>query len=205
MIYALLGLPPPPSSTSQPSRLVLVLLFRVPNQHNSTRRVALRRVLISIVHAQTPATSMWAVPTFLRMWIGGWTRERGSAGGGGGVFTADLSGFSVGTHPELSLGSFDDELNQKTPAKLRVPSSSSATSAQSSLLVATPSPPTFSRRTTIADKPSYFEPTTTADDDATDYAVGTPVATRPKRTARASATGAKGALTLPDQEKVLRT
>ncbi|KAJ6567603.1 hypothetical protein DFH09DRAFT_1261407 [Mycena vulgaris] len=113
----------------------------------------------------------------------------------------DTSSLSIGTHPELSLGSFDDDLNQKTPAKLRVPSASSGTSAQSSQPVATPSPPVFSRRTTvtIADKPSYFD--AAADDDATDYGVGTPVATRPKRTARSSASGTKGALTLRDQEK----
>ncbi|KAJ7658940.1 hypothetical protein B0H17DRAFT_1171833 [Mycena rosella] len=115
----------------------------------------------------------------------------------------DTSSLSIGTHPELSLGSFDDDLSQKTPAKLRVPSASSGTSAQSSNPVATPSPPVFSRRTTvtIADKPSYFETSAANDDDATDYGVGTPVATRPKRTARASASAAKGALTLRDQEK----
>ncbi|KAJ7083699.1 hypothetical protein B0H15DRAFT_940158 [Mycena belliarum] len=116
---------------------------------------------------------------------------------------ADNSSLSVGTHPELSLGSFDDDLNQKTPAKLRVPSTSSGTSAQSSNPVATPSPPVFSRRTTVtnADKPAYFDATTANDDDGTDYGVGSPVATRPKRTARASASAAKGALTLRDQEK----
>ncbi|KAJ6475803.1 hypothetical protein C8R47DRAFT_669678 [Mycena vitilis] len=115
----------------------------------------------------------------------------------------DTSSLSVGTHPEISLGSFDDDFSQRTPAKLRVPSSSSGTSAQSSLPVATPSPPVFSRRTTVTtgDKPSYFEGATAAEDDATDYGVGTPIATRPKRTARASATGTKGALTLRDQEK----
>ncbi|KAJ7471324.1 hypothetical protein B0H11DRAFT_2283347 [Mycena galericulata] len=105
------------------------------------------------------------------------------------------------THPEISLGSFDDDPSQKTPAKLRVPSSSSGTSAQSSQPVATPSPPVFSRRTTVtaADKSGYFDPAN--EDDGTDYGVGTPVATRPKRTARASASAAKGALTLRDQEK----
>ncbi|KAJ7713473.1 hypothetical protein DFH07DRAFT_1068670 [Mycena maculata] len=105
----------------------------------------------------------------------------------------DASTLSVGTHPEISLGSFDEDVNQKT----RVPSSSSGTSAQSSQPVATPSPPVFSRRTTVTT--AYFDPTN--EDDATDYAVGTPVATRPKRTARASASAAKGALTLRDQEK----
>jgi hypothetical protein len=118
--------------------------------------------------------------------------------------TSRLGDTSVGTHPEFSLGSFDDDLGQKTPAKLRVPSSSSGTSAQSSQPIATPSPPVFSRRTTVTagDKPSYFDSTSIPEDDATDYGVGTPVATRPKRVARASASGAKGALTLRDQEKV---
>ncbi|KAJ7318089.1 hypothetical protein DFH08DRAFT_789896 [Mycena albidolilacea] len=117
--------------------------------------------------------------------------------------TSRLGDTSVGTHPEFSLGSFDDDLGQKTPAKLRVPSSSSGTSAQSSQPIATPSPPVFSRRTTVTagDKPNYFDSTTIPEDDATDYGVGTPVATRPKRVARASASGAKGALTLRDQEK----
>ncbi|KAK7023033.1 Cnn-1N domain-containing protein [Favolaschia claudopus] len=117
--------------------------------------------------------------------------------------SADNSGLSFGTHPDLSLGSFDQDLSQKTPAKLRVPSSSSGTSAQSSQPIATPSPPVFSRRTTVTagDKPSYFDTTTNAEEDGADYGVGTPVATRPKRAARASASGAKGALTLRDQEK----
>jgi hypothetical protein len=111
----------------------------------------------------------------------------------------------VGTHPELSLGSFDDDLNVATPPKLRVPSTSSGTSAQSSQPVATPSPPVFSRRATVTqEKPGYFNTTTTGgdDDDGTDYGVGTPVATRPKRTTRVSASGSKGTLTLRDQEKV---
>ncbi|KAJ7712512.1 armadillo-type protein [Mycena metata] len=45
--------------------------------------------------------------------------------------------------------------------------------------VVTPSPPNFSGRTAVTDKPSYFDTTTAPDDDAADYGVGTPVATRP--------------------------
>ncbi|KAJ7458422.1 hypothetical protein FB451DRAFT_1406201 [Mycena latifolia] len=53
-------------------------------------------------------------------------------------------------------------------------------------------PPVFSCRTTVtnADKPSYFD-SAIANDDATDYGVGTPVATHPKRTASANASAAK--------------
>ncbi|KAJ6460887.1 hypothetical protein C8R45DRAFT_1179430 [Mycena sanguinolenta] len=120
------------------------------------------------------------------------------ASAGSGI-AQDTSALSVG-EISLRLGSLDDDLSQRTPAKLRVPSSSSATSSQP---IATPSPPVFSRRTTVTagDKPSYFDPSINPDDDGTDYGVGTPVATRPKRAPRVSASGAKGALTLRDQEK----
>ncbi|KAF7297265.1 Rpa49 subunit specific to nuclear RNA polymerase I [Mycena indigotica] len=113
----------------------------------------------------------------------------------------DTSGLSVGTLPELSLGSFD-LTSQQTPAKLRVPSSSSGTSAQSSQPIATPSPPVFSRRTTVTEKTSFFDNGDDDVDGGADYGVGTPIATRPKRNARpVPASGSKGALTLRDQEK----
>ncbi|CAK5262180.1 unnamed protein product [Mycena citricolor] len=114
---------------------------------------------------------------------------------------ADASSLSIGTHPEISLGSFDDDPPQRTPAKVRVLSASSGTSVPSSAPLDTPSPPGFSRRATVtvADRPGYFG--NADEDEGADYGVGTPVATRPKRSARPSAAASKGALTLRDQEK----
>lgn len=135
------------------------------------------------------------------------------------------STLSNGTHPDISLGSLASGFS--TPARnVRVPSSSSHTTAPSSALVATPSPPpistTFSRRkteggTSLARHLSDFNEETRdeagdlLDTPGADYkrwgdGPDTPVATRQKRT-RASVGAAAGgtkasALTLRDQEKV---
>lgn len=135
----------------------------------------------------------------------------------------DTSVFSNGTHPDISLGSLTSGFS--TPARnLRVPSTSSHTTAPSSAQVQTPSPPTtsaFSRRkgedgTPLSRRLStlnhYDEDGPEAEGDLLDTpgvekkrwgdVPDTPVATRPKRTARSSVGGTKATLTLRDQEKV---
>lgn len=137
------------------------------------------------------------------------------------------STMSNGTHPDISLGSLASGFS--TPARnIRVPSSSSHTTAQSSAPIATPSPPAistaFTRRKTedatalarrLGTLSHLDEETQEEGDDLLDtpgaekkrWADGpdTPMATRPKRTrASVGATlgGTKGsALTLRDQEK----
>ena len=138
------------------------------------------------------------------------------------------STLSNGTHPDISLGSLTSGFS--TPARnIRVPSSSSHTTAPSSVLVATPSPPatstTFTRRKTedasalarrLGTLSNFDEETQDEGGDLLDTpgaekkrwgdGLETPVATRQKRTrASVGATvgGTKGsALTLRDQEKV---
>jgi hypothetical protein len=141
---------------------------------------------------------------------------------------ADTSTQSAGTHPDLSLGSINSS-SFSTPAKhpLRVPSASSATTAASSIPIATPSPtasplisrsksdgPSISRkeREKIGISFASGSPPPSTDGDLLDTPGGekrwgdnaeTPVASRTKRSSRTSAGGSKGVtLTLRDQEKV---
>ena len=139
------------------------------------------------------------------------------------------STLSNGTHPDISLGTLTSGFS--TPARIiRVPSSSSHTTAPSTALIATPSPPpistTFTRRKTedgaaLAQRLATLSHvneeaqeegggdllnTPGADNKRWGDGPETPVATRPKRT-RASVGAAMGgtkgsALTLRDQEKV---
>ncbi|RDB26693.1 Anucleate primary sterigmata protein B [Hypsizygus marmoreus] len=135
----------------------------------------------------------------------------------------DSSTLSNGTHPDISLGSLVSGFS--TPARsLRIPSSSSHTTAPSSAPISTPSPPAgpvFSHRkgesTSISRRLNTLNQ---FDDDGQEIEGGdlldtpgadkkkwgdapeTPMATRPKRNARASVGGTKGTtLTLRDQEK----
>lgn len=127
---------------------------------------------------------------------------------------------SAVTHPDISLASLASDFS--TPARgLRIPSTSSRTTAPSSAQLSTPSPPlpSFSRARKGDDQPSLLKSRISFDDgeDAADGDLldtpgmerkkwgdgnDTPVTSRPKRT-RSSVGGTKGVtLTLRDQEKV---
>ncbi|KAI0948832.1 hypothetical protein AcV7_009468 [Taiwanofungus camphoratus] len=132
----------------------------------------------------------------------------------------DTSAQSIGTHPDFSFNSFGSAFS--TPAKkLRIPSSSSQTTAPSSAPLSTPSPPnalsSFSRRKADDATPAarrfglsgHEEEGEDTDGDVLDTpgkdrrwddVSATPAPGRPKRTRSA---GAKGGinLTLRDQEK----
>ncbi|KAH7911120.1 hypothetical protein BJ138DRAFT_29977 [Hygrophoropsis aurantiaca] len=132
----------------------------------------------------------------------------------------DTSIQSIGTQPDLSLGSFASGFS--TPAKnLRVPSASSQTTAPSSAPLSTPSPPEHGSaylRKRLDEPSSLRRLGLSSHDEEHENAEGdfldtpgrekpwgdgpeTPVASRAKRS-RASAPGSKGVtLTLRDQEK----
>ena len=131
---------------------------------------------------------------------------------------ADSSMQSVGTHLDLSLGSLASGFS--TPAKsLRIPSTSSGTTAPSTAPLTTPSPPTYFRRPTSevtpvarrlglsghdedGEDPEVDILNTVVRDKKWDEGADTPLNGRSKR-ARTSAAGAKSVnLTLRDQEKV---
>lgn len=126
---------------------------------------------------------------------------------------AEPSNTSSGTHPEVSLGSLASGFS--TPARhLRIPSTSSRTTAQSSVPIATPSPPGSSSALTSRRKtglPSKLGVSSTdGDDDDGGDLLDTPAAdkkrdvqTPRKGAVRPTATTNKGVtLTLRDQEKV---
>lgn len=132
---------------------------------------------------------------------------------------ADTSALSIGTHPDLSLGSLASGFS--TPArKLRIPTTTQS-SSPSSAPISTPSPPnvpTFARKkadeaTPVARRFSSFAHEEDGEDGGADVldtpgrekkwgdTLETPAVGRMVRT---RSTGAKGGvnLTLRDQEKV---
>ncbi|KAF8891382.1 hypothetical protein BD779DRAFT_1514947 [Infundibulicybe gibba] len=122
----------------------------------------------------------------------------------------DISAFSTGTHPDLSLGSLTSAFS--TPARApRAPSAASQTTAPSSAPVSTPPPPNGTPLTKRLAAITHEDEPDDGDGDVLDTPGGerrrwgdapeTPLAARPKRT-RASVGGTKGVtLTLRDQEK----
>ena len=130
---------------------------------------------------------------------------------------ASINNNSAGDIPDLSL-SIGSAISTPAKLSLRVPSASSATSAPSSALLSTPSPPVangaFARRKTdVGLRRADQEGEEDADflntpaNGRWDDGIDTPVATRVKRPRSSVAgTGTKGAnLTLRDQEKVITT